>query len=574
MFCYKCGKKLKTEMKFCPYCGAKTIKNKSQTPDNKSETVICENEEDIQTRKNINLTAPFKKVGQFLYDYRQLFISGFALILILLFFCPFICVKILNVEITSVNGFQALYNLFAGDFFANIGNGTLDSNNVSTLISIAYLLYFVEILILIKSIIKNLVSFFKTKSNVNKSNFADTLSLLILNILLVVFYYVICSRFDEIVGKSEAIKYISGVLALMIISIVPFVYATTCCFCKLNQEEKTKDHLLLKKLDRFTPAIFFILMVIAMFTKVCSLPVDNNVGYNLFQLAYIDRNAIIYIGLFCGIIGVGLLVSSILTICNKNRIAHIINICFNCMLLFVYMGFVFVYLTDNTTFAQHVNKTLWLYSIIILSLMSVGISIYYLKVIKSTALINEQTNNIQTSNICKVTNIIATICVVVTSVCGICISKVDNKPWLAMEECHSTMYSCISKFNEYFENENGFDENINQYALVRDDTCYKYENMTVILESYRSLLRNAKIIHIDTTQNCSDQEFEITNNIPNTYKYVNGFSYILYIETDNKEIYYTYVTTKNEHSFGFRHDDNNWYEHAVCPYFIYQQPTQ
>ena len=22
MFCYKCGKKLKTEMKFCPYCGS------------------------------------------------------------------------------------------------------------------------------------------------------------------------------------------------------------------------------------------------------------------------------------------------------------------------------------------------------------------------------------------------------------------------------------------------------------------------------------------------------------------------------------------------------------------------
>ena len=61
MFCYKCGKKLKTEMKFCPYCGAKTIKNKSQTPDNKSETVICENEEDIQTRKNINSSREIRK---------------------------------------------------------------------------------------------------------------------------------------------------------------------------------------------------------------------------------------------------------------------------------------------------------------------------------------------------------------------------------------------------------------------------------------------------------------------------------------------------------------------------------
>ena len=72
---------------------------------------------DVKPQKEVEVKNKFT-FSNFLYNYRQWFLSGLSFIIILLFFCNFAVVDYPIIKF-SFNGFQSIIALFMGEGFMN-----------------------------------------------------------------------------------------------------------------------------------------------------------------------------------------------------------------------------------------------------------------------------------------------------------------------------------------------------------------------------------------------------------------------------------------------------------------------
>lgn len=186
MFCYKCGKKLSNEMLYCPYCGNTTILNKDKNKKAKTKEVIDENNEDVKLEdsqfqndrvnlENVNIKRYNQHdYGQYVYDFRKIFFVILYTTLILLFFCNFIKVSFLGVDILKTNGFSLLKQIFNDGFFDNLVNkssetfdnlvnNNLNFSSIDTLAKITSIAYLFLLVDLVESLVVNIVALFRKK---------------------------------------------------------------------------------------------------------------------------------------------------------------------------------------------------------------------------------------------------------------------------------------------------------------------------------------------------------------------------------------------------------------------------
>lgn len=281
MFCYNCGKEIEKKMLFCPYCGNQTInlidsncekndnmniesdyvsQNKNESNDFNSIIINEKNSgfESNFSTKATNLTKSnnqhdrvyslkpkiidmqpynsFESVGQFLFNYRQIFLAGFAVVMILLYFCNFMDVQMFGVSIGRFNGFQSIGKLFTAGKELISGEITITQDIQGLLIAV-YAIYFVMMIDLVVNLIKNIVSFFK-KENDNVENCSQWIILFIFSLALLIIFYVLVSKMQLQENLTEVIHFSSGVWALLGVSLVGAIYALVCNFCKLNKKVK------------------------------------------------------------------------------------------------------------------------------------------------------------------------------------------------------------------------------------------------------------------------------------------------------------------------------------------------
>lgn len=269
MFCYKCGEKLSSEMLYCPYCGNATILKKDKNKKAKTKEVIDYNKDEVKledsqfqnVRVNLeNVTSQRDNqhdYGQYVYDFRKIFFIVLYTTLILLFFCNFIKVSFLGMDITKVNGFSLLKQIFKDGFFDNlVNNGSeafdnlvnnnLNFSSIETLAKITSIVYLFLLVDLVESLVVNIVAFFRKDTNVNKLNFINSVNICVSSILITIFYFIIKNEFTKIGGQLFEVS--SGVFAILIMSIVALLFSIWCRFTKYNTEQYLS---LAEKQERF-----------------------------------------------------------------------------------------------------------------------------------------------------------------------------------------------------------------------------------------------------------------------------------------------------------------------------------
>ncbi len=340
---------------------------------------------DVKPQKEVEVKNKFT-FSNFLYNYRQWFLSGLSFIIILLFFCNFAVVDYPIIKF-SFNGFQSIIALFMGEGFMNYLYGLNASSyneNLTTITSFICICYALLLITSISIIIRNMINYFTKKENVNTLNLSNAIFSLLFMFSLIVLRFILGKHFSSNFGIAK----VSAIGIWFMLALILLVFSLTLYFkrCKYNNEIYANENISFRKNYLQYLILLICLMIVSFSIPSIVFNINEGVVYSLYQAPELKYSA--YQQVIISIIGIVILLINYFN--NKVQKLGIWGLITGLILL---TGQIYnTYFTTYTVQSQISSYTAAFYIPLVLFLAMIYISIQHIVLLRKVK--QEYNNNL------------------------------------------------------------------------------------------------------------------------------------------------------------------------------------